>query len=65
MKNNNTIRGVVEEALPNTQFRVRIGEKLVLCYLAGKMKIHHIRVDIGDSVDVVISGDIGRIQRRL
>lgn len=43
--------GVVTEALPNTLFRVEIeGGKIVLAYLAGKMRIHRIKVLIGDKV---------------
>ena len=45
------IMGVVTEALPNTLFRVDIGEgKIVLAYLSGKMRIHRIKVLIGDKV---------------
>lgn len=61
----NKIRGEVTECLPNTQFRVQLPDRLVLCYLAGKMKINKIRLVIGDKVDVVLGGDIGRIVRRM
>ena len=45
------VMGIVTEALPNTLFRVSTesGEQ-VLAYLAGKMRIHRIKVLIGDKV---------------
>lgn len=64
---NNTVPGVVVEALPNTLFRVDIGEgKLVTSYLSGKMRIHRIKVLVGDKVDVLIDpyGGKGRIIKR-
>jgi translation initiation factor IF-1 len=47
-----TVAGVVTEALPNTQFRVRLDGTDVeqLAYLAGKMRMNRIRVLIGDKV---------------
>ena len=69
---NATVRGVVSEALPNTLFRVKIedkeeGEKEILAYLAGKMRMHRIKVLIGDSVEVLLDpyGGKGRIVKRL
>ena len=45
------IMGTVTEALPNTLFRVETeGGETVLAYLAGKMRIHRIKVLIGDKV---------------
>lgn len=66
-----TVRGVVTEALPSTLFRVKIqdsGEdKEILAYLSGKMRMHRIKVLIGDSVEVVLDsyGGKGRIVKRL
>lgn len=61
--------GIVEEALPGLLFRVKLdGENEVLAHLAGKMKIHHIRVIPGDRVIVEIpnlNDRRGRIIRRL
>jgi len=58
----------VEEALPSTLFRVVFedGEKN-LAYLSGKMRMHRIKVMIGDKVEVVIDpyGGKGRIVKRL
>ena len=43
--------GVITEALPNTLFRVSIENGTeVLAYLAGKMRIHRIKVLVGDKV---------------
>jgi translation initiation factor IF-1 len=69
-----TPTGVVEEVLPNSLFRVRLPAKegmesgdLVLAYLAGKMRLHRIRVLVGDSVELVLDpyGGRARIVRRL
>lgn len=73
-KNGNTskdkegyVTGVVTEALPNTQFRVAINGQEVLTYLAGKMRLHRIRVLVGDKVEVLLDsyGGKGRIIKRL
>ena len=60
--------GMVTEALPDTLFRVRLqtGEE-ILSFLAGKMRIHRIRVLIGDKVAVELDpyGGKGRIVKRL
>jgi translation initiation factor IF-1 len=43
--------GTVTEALPNTMFRVTTEDgKELLAYLSGKMRIHRIKVLIGDKV---------------
>lgn len=62
-----TIKGVITEALPNTLFRVKIDDKEILAYLGGKMRMHRIKVLIGDSVEVVLDpyGGKGRIIKRL
>lgn len=67
---NTEVLGVVTEALPNTLFRVMLegGEsKEVLAYLAGKMRLNHIRVLVGDKVSLHIDpyGGKARILRRL
>ena len=48
--------GVVIEALPGTQFRVRLenGHE-VLAYLSGKMRKYYIRILLGDRVRVEMS----------
>jgi translation initiation factor IF-1 len=62
------VRGMVTEALPNTLFRVKINDdKEILAYLSGKMRMHRIKVLIGDSVEVLLDpyGGKGRITKRL
>lgn len=68
-----TIKGTVVEALPNTMFRVSYKDSttgeptIVTAYLAGKMRLHRIKVLVGDSVDVLLDGyggNKGRITRR-
>lgn len=64
----NTVIGVVEEAMPNTLFRVRLpDDQLIVVYLSGKMRIHRIKVLIGDKVEVLLDpyGGKGRVLRRL
>jgi translation initiation factor IF-1 len=63
----NTVIGTVTEALPNTLFRVDIGdEKIIISYLAGKMRMHRIKVLVGDKVEVLLDpyGGKGRIIKR-
>jgi len=71
-----TARGVVTEALPSTLFRVKIENGVqennedareILAYLSGKMRMHRIKVLIGDGVEVVLDpyGGKGRIVKRL
>lgn len=60
--------GVVEEALPNALFRVTLTEgDSTLAYLAGKMRLHKIRVLLGDRVQLQIDpyGGRARIVKRL
>ena len=60
--------GTVEEVLPNSLFRVRMPSgELILAYLAGKMRLHRIRVLMGDNVELVLDpyGGRARIVRRL
>lgn len=82
-KNNKILmaRGIITESLPSTLFRVKIepahnassitdaggDEKEILAYLSGKMRMHRIKVLIGDSVEVVLDsyGGKGRIIKRL
>jgi translation initiation factor IF-1 len=62
------IQGIVEEALPNTLFKVHLENgELVLAYLAGKMRLHRIKVLVGDKVLLKLDpyGGKARITRRL
>lgn len=61
------VQGTVEEALPNTLFRVTLENgETILAYLAGKMRLHRIKVLVGDKVQVTLDpyGGKGRITRR-
>jgi len=66
---NMPVMGIVTEALPNTFFKVKLEgkEEEMLTYLAGKMRLHRIRVLIGDKVLVELEpyGGKGRIVKRL
>jgi len=50
------VEGTVVEALPGTQFKVRLdtGHE-VLAYLSGKMRKYYIRILLGDRVKVEMS----------
>ena len=61
--------GTVVEALPNIMFRVILdGEETeILSYLSGKMRLHRIRVLVGDKVLLELEpyGGKARIIKRL
>ena len=50
------VEGVVEEALPNAMFRVKLeNEHEILAHVSGKMRMHFIRILPGDRVQVELS----------
>lgn len=52
------VNGVIVEALPGTTFTVELeGGHKILAYLAGKMRLNHIKVMPGDKVAVELSPD--------
>ena len=62
------VDGIVEEALPNATFKVKLdtGHEL-LCHISGKIRMHYIRIVTGDKVKVELnpySLDKGRITFR-
>ncbi|OGI60142.1 hypothetical protein A2641_03605 [Candidatus Nomurabacteria bacterium RIFCSPHIGHO2_01_FULL_37_25] len=77
------VKGAITEALPSTLFKVKIltnnaphnnansedkeKEQEILAYLSGKMRMHRIKVLIGDLVEIVLDpyGGKGRIVKRL
>jgi len=64
----NIVTAEVLEALPNAMFRVRLQDGTEqVSYLSGKMKLHRIKVLIGDTVHVLLEpyGGKGRIVKRL
>ena len=61
--------GVVLESLPNIMFRVKLdgSDEQILSYLSGKMRLHRIRVLVGDKVTLELEpyGGKARITKRL
>lgn len=50
------VQGIVEEALPNAMFRVKLAnDTVLLCTIAGKLRIKKIRILPDDKVDVEMS----------
>ena len=50
------VEGVVAEALPNAQFRVKLDNgHVVLAHISGKVRMHFIRILPGDMVKVELS----------
>jgi len=49
--------GIVEKALPNAMFNVRLieGEHVILAHVSGKMRMHYIKLLPGDKVAVELS----------
>lgn len=62
------MEGVVTKTLPNAMFRVKIeGGHEILGHVSGKMRMHYIRILVGDKVLIELSPyDLsrGRITRR-
>ena len=66
--NKKTDEGLVIEAMPNVTYRVELADgRIVRAYLSGKMKMHRIKVLVGDRVEFVIDqqGPNNRIIRRI
>ena len=61
--------GVVEEAFPNTLFKVKLDDGTeILAHLGGKLRVNFIRVLLGDRVRVELSpydSTKGRIVHRM
>jgi len=62
------VDGKVIEVLPNATFRVELENgHVVLCHISGKMRMHYIKILLGDTVKLEItpySLDKGRITHR-
>lgn len=64
MSDNITI-GTVIESLPNATFRVQFDNKdKIVAYLSGKMRLHRIKVLVGDNVKVEMS-EYGKTKGRI
>lgn len=63
----NFVLGLVTECLPNLLYRVNLeeGGREVTCHLSGKMRLHKIRVIIGDRVEVVLDPYNGKATNRI
>lgn len=64
------VKASVEESLPGNLYRVRLADgRVIMAHLSGKMQHHHIRVLVGDEVQVVLDPYGGkttnRIERRI
>ncbi len=47
------VKGVIEELLPATTFKVRLESgQMIIAHLSGKIRMNKIRMSIGDSVKV-------------
>ena len=51
------VDGIVEKALPNAMFQVRLmdGNHTILAHVSGKMRMHYIKLLPGDRVAVELS----------
>ncbi len=51
------VEGEVMENLPNTLFKVKLfnSEKVILCYLSGKMRKNYIKILPGDKIRAEIT----------
>ena len=57
--------GLVTEVLPAGLYRVQIEDKGYICHLSGKMKFNHIRVAMGDRVEVLVDPYGGKTTNRI
>ncbi|SHH15627.1 translation initiation factor IF-1 [Anaerosphaera aminiphila DSM 21120] len=50
------VEGVVVDALPNTNFKVKLENgHIILAHISGKLRMHYIRILPGDKVTVELS----------
>ncbi len=51
------VEGEVVENLPNTLFKVKLlkSDKVILCYLSGKMRKNYIKILPGDKVKIELT----------
>ena len=50
------LEGVVEEALPNAMFKVKLpNDHTILAHISGKLRMNYIKILVGDSVTVEVS----------
>lgn len=52
------LEATVLESLPDTKFKVKLDDgRELIAYLAGKMRLHYIKVMIGDRVTLELAPD--------
>ena len=50
------LEGVVEEILPGGEFQVKLeNNQVIKAHISGKMRMHHIRILLGDKVKLELS----------
>jgi len=53
------VKGKITEVLPGTKFKVAIDieekEHVILAYISGRMRMHYIKLIVGDEVEVEMS----------
>ena len=50
------VKGIVEELLPSTKFRVKLENgQTILAYLSGRLRLNRIKILPGDEVKIEIS----------
>lgn len=59
------MRGQVVEILPGNLYKIRSEETEFIAYLAGKMRFHHIRILLGDSVEIELDPYKGKTTNRI
>ncbi len=62
---NETVTGSVTASLGDSRYKIAIGDKEVVAYLAGKMKKNKIRVLVGDTVEIVLDPHGGHATNRI
>ncbi|MEK7582221.1 MAG: translation initiation factor IF-1 [Patescibacteria group bacterium] len=60
------IEGIVIEALPSALFKIKLNsDEEILAYLSGKMRLHRIKVLVGDKVSVMLDPYGGKTSSRV
>jgi translation initiation factor IF-1 len=50
------VDGIVQETLPNAHFRVKLDNgHIILAHVSGKMRMHFIKILVGDKVSIELS----------
>lgn len=50
------VDGVITDTLPNASFRVKLDNEVeILAHISGKMRMHYIKILVGDRVTVEMS----------